>query len=80
MISIRPNKYTHPDKSIISSSYILLKLLMEKRIVSFDVMQDAVAKYSQSGNVLFLPAISLLFLWGLVEYHPKTDSFEYIGK
>ena len=31
------------------------------------------------GDVLFLPAVSFLFLMGLVEYRPKTDSFEYVG-
>lgn len=80
MITIRPNKYTHPDKAIISSSYELLKLLMKKRIVNFNDMQEVVKNYTQAGNTLFLPAISLLYLWGLVEYHPKNDSFEYIGK
>ncbi|HDL1112645.1 TPA: hypothetical protein PWU90_000805 [Mannheimia haemolytica] len=80
MITIRPNKYTHPDKAIISSSYELLKRLREERVVSFDEMQETIVKYTQSGNILFLPAISLLFLWGLVEYHPKNDCFEYIGK
>ena len=80
MIDIRPNKYTHPDKAIISSSSILLKLLMKKKVVSFDKMQNAVADYTKCGNILFLPAISLLYLWGLIEYHPKNDTFEYIGK
>ena len=80
MIRIRPDKYTHPDKAIISSSYVLLKLLMRKRLVSFDELQDTIVNYTKSGNVLFLPAISLLYLWGLIEYHPKNDSFEYIGK
>jgi hypothetical protein len=31
------------------------------------------------GDVLFLPSLDFLFLMGLVEYHPKTDAFEYVG-
>ena len=53
---------------------------MKKKVVSFDKMQNAVADYTKCGNILFLPAISLLYLWGLIEYHPKNDTFEYIGK
>jgi hypothetical protein len=29
--------------------------------------------------VLFLPTLSFLYLLGLVEYRPKTDSLEYVG-
>jgi hypothetical protein len=31
------------------------------------------------GDVLFLPALNLLYLLGLVEYRPKTDALEYVG-
>ncbi|HIE2341175.1 TPA: ABC-three component system middle component 8 [Haemophilus influenzae] len=37
-------------------------------------------KYNECASVLFLPAINLLFLLGVVKYHQKTDCFEYIGK
>lgn len=29
--------------------------------------------------MLFLPALNLLFLLGLIEYRPKTDAVEYVG-
>ena len=31
------------------------------------------------GKYLFLPSLNLLYLLGLVEYHKKSDAFEYIG-
>lgn len=79
VLRIQPDKHTHPDKTIISSSYILLKLLVKHRTVSFVKMQEAIEAYTQSGAILFIPAISLLFLLGVVTYHPKNDTFEYIG-
>lgn len=32
------------------------------------------------GDVLFLPSLNFLYLLGLIEYHPKTDSIEYVGQ
>ena len=29
---------------------------------------------------ILLPAISMLYLLGLLTYHEKTDSFEYVGE
>ncbi|WP_416777131.1 ABC-three component system middle component 8 [Xenorhabdus budapestensis] len=29
--------------------------------------------------MLFLPALNFLFLMGLIEYHTKIDSIEYVG-
>lgn len=30
----------------------------------------------KGGDVLFLPALNFLFLLGLIDYHPKTDSVD----
>ncbi len=32
------------------------------------------------GDVVVAPALSLLYLLGRLEYHPKIDSFEYRAK
>ena len=79
-IMIQPNKYTDPDKAIISSSCVLLRVLIKKKLVQFDKLKDVLDKYNECASVLFLPAINLLFLLGVAKYHQKTDSFEYIGK
>lgn len=80
MISIKPDKYTHPDKSVVFTAAIILNKLRAERIVGFNLLLGVVKEYTGVDYVLFTPAIHLIYLLGLVEYHPKTDSFEYIGR
>lgn len=77
---LRPTKYSHPDKTVIYVSMIILKKLKENQIESFDKLLNYSKKNVVGGDVLFLPAINFLFLLGLVQYQAKVDSFEYIGK
>jgi hypothetical protein len=37
-----------------------------------------VADLGEDADVVFMPTIHFLFLLGRVEYHPQTDSFEYL--
>ena len=74
---LRPTKHSHPDKTVVALSVLLLRRLSQRRVESFDDLR-LVAK-SGGSDLLFLPALNLLFVLGLVEYHPKIDSFEYIG-
>ena len=57
---------------------LLLARLKARRVEEYDALRKIVKKMS-GGDVLFLPAMNLLFLLGLVEYRPKTDAFEYMG-
>ncbi len=77
---IRPNKHSHPDKTTVSASAILLRRLRKKRSESFDELRHCLAKQEADAVGLFLPAINLLFMLGLVEYRKKNDTFEYIGR
>ena len=76
---IRPNKHSHPDKTVVSASTVLLKRLRKYRSISFDKLREHLAKQEADAASLFLPALNLLFLLGLVEYRKKNDTFEYIG-
>ncbi|MFD3704255.1 ABC-three component system middle component 8 [Nocardia sp. NPDC058658] len=53
---------------------------MRKRVVAYADLRAAAAKRVSSSEYLFTPALSLLYVLGLVEYLPKIDSFEYTGK
>jgi hypothetical protein len=77
---IRPNKHSHPDKTVVSSSTILLKRLRKRRSASFDELREFHSKKDGEIDSLFLPAMSLLFLLGLVEYRRQNDTFEYVGQ
>ena len=37
------------------------------------------SRFLFGGASLFLPALSLLYLLGVIAYRPKTDSLEYVG-
>lgn len=77
---LRLNKHSHPDKTVISVALVLLRRLRARRIEEYGALRDAAKKVAgNSGDVLFLPALSFLFLLGLIEYHSKTDAIEYVG-
>lgn len=76
---IRPSKHSNPDKTVVSSSTTLLRRLKHRRSVTFDSLREFHSATSPDVDSLFLPALSLLFLLGLVEYRPQNDTFEYVG-
>lgn len=76
---LRPTKHSHPDRTVISVSLLLLGRLKTKRLDDYAGLRRFVKKAVAGGDVLFLPALNFLYLMGLIEYHPKTDSVEYLG-
>lgn len=77
---IKPTKHSHPDKTVVYASFIMLKELRKKRIVSYSDLYQMIKNKVTSGEFLFMPSLNLLFLLGLIEYRVKTDSIEYIEK
>ena len=76
---LRPTKHSHPDRTVINVSLLLLSRLKDRRVDEYDVLRKFAKKHVVGGDVLFLPALNLLYLMGLVEYRPKTDAVEYVG-
>lgn len=60
-------------------SFLLLSYIKKKRLEKYDNLLEYARKSVEGGHFLFLPALNLLFLLGLVEYHAKTDAIEYVG-
>jgi len=77
---IRPSKHADPDKTVVSSSTVLLKRLKKRRSASFDDLRQFHSRKDKAVDSLFLPALNLLFLLGLVEYRRQNDTFEYVGQ
>ena len=77
---LRPSKHSHPDSTVLAAATTLLKKLRRHRAVRYDDLKVALDESSRSADFLFMPAMSLLHLLGLVKYRPATDSFEYAGK
>jgi len=75
---LRPTKHSHPDRTVINVSLLLLARLKARRVDEYDVLRKFAKKSVVGGDVLFLPALNFLYLMGLVEYRPKTDAVEYL--
>jgi hypothetical protein len=76
---LRPSKHSHPDRTVINASLLMLTRIKAQRIEDYDTLRFYVKKRIAGGDVLFLPALNFLYLLGLIEYRPKTDAVEYVG-
>lgn len=76
---LRPTKHSHPDRTIINLSVLLLARLKTRRLDDYYGLQKYAKKSVSGGDILFLPALNFLYLMGLIDYRPKTDSVEYLG-
>lgn len=76
---LRPTKHSHPDRTVINVALLLLLRLKDRRVDEYDELRKFAKKRVIGGEVLFLPALNFLYLIGLIEYRPKTDSVEYVG-
>lgn len=74
-----PNKHSHPDDTVLAAAYVLLRSLRNRRAVQFDELKNQLPSRNGSAEYLFMPAVSLLYLTGLVEYSAATDAFLYAG-
>jgi hypothetical protein len=76
---LRPTKHSHPDQTIMNVAMLLLVRLKKRRLQDYDGLRRFAKRTVKGGDILFMPAINLLYLLGLVEYRPKTDAMEYVG-
>ena len=76
---LRPTKHSHPDRTVVYVSMVLLSRLKKRRLEDYDSLRSHVKKAVAGGDVLFLPALNLLYLLGLIDYRRKTDALEYVG-
>ncbi len=76
---LRPTKHSHPDRTVINVSLLLLTRLKARRLINYESLREYAKKAVAGGDVLYLPALTFLYLLGLIEYRPKTDALEYVG-
>lgn len=76
---LRPNKHMNPDRSVLWLSTVLLSHLRAKRAESYSGLLKVAQGAFAGADAIFVPAISLLYLLGTVDYRRKSDSFEYGG-
>lgn len=76
---LRPTKHSHPDRTLVNVSLLLLARLKTRRVDDYDGLRKYAKRAVAGGDVLFLPSLNFLYLMGLVDYRPKTDALEYVG-
>lgn len=76
---LAPTKHSHPDRTVVHLSLLLLAQLKKYRVQGYDALRHFARKQVVGSDFLFLPALNFLYLMGLIEYRPKTDSLEYVG-
>jgi hypothetical protein len=76
---LRPTKHSHPDRTTLNAALLILSRLKAMRLETYSDLLSYIKKTIVGGDFLFLPALNLLFLLGLIEYRVKIDSFEYVG-
>ena len=75
---ITPQKHMNLDGSVLRVAALMVREIARRRSLEVEVLRKRIAKKTGSDTELvFLPALSFLFLLGKIEYHPKTDSLEY---
>lgn len=75
-----PNKNAHPDLTIISVSSFLLSIMRKDRVHNYSDLLSKLSSYDKRAVYLFTSSLELLFLLGLLQYHIKNDTLEYVGK
>ena len=75
---IRPAKHLNLNTCVLRVASRLLARLQRERICRFNDLRDTLSDLGEDADVVFLPTIHFLYLLGRVDYHPQTDSFEYL--
>lgn len=74
---ITPNSFLDLDNSVLRISSIILKVLNNKKIMTYDeILKYLLKKEGENILLVLLNALSFLYILGTIEYHLKTDSFE----
>jgi hypothetical protein len=75
---LKPTKHMNLEISTLNIASILLKEISNNKILKYDVLFDKLSKkIGDNAKFNFTNALSLLYLLGKIEYHKKTDSFEF---
>jgi hypothetical protein len=75
---IKPTKHLSPENSTLSVAAQILKAVHTGRTISYDQLYHKLhRKHGDQLRETLLPALSFLYILGALEYHEKTDSFEY---
>jgi hypothetical protein len=58
---LRPTKHSHPDRTVINVSVLLLSRLKSRRLEDYHGLRKYAKRVVHGGDVLFLPALNFCF-------------------
>jgi hypothetical protein len=77
---LTPKKHLNLDVSVLRVSAIMLRELRKRGVIEFEKLRlIVIRRVGDDGNLVFIPALSLLYLLGKLSYHTKNDTFEYVA-
>ena len=76
---LRPTKHTELDRTVLAVAAAILSCIRSKKVESLPALRALVRDQSFENDILIVPALNLLYAFGLIEYQPKADIFEYRG-
>ena len=75
---LRPSKHMKLEISTLSISSFILQEMSRSNILKYDALFEKISnRIGDDIKFNFHNALSLLYLLGKLEYHQKTDSFEF---
>lgn len=74
---IRLNKHCSVRQNIIYVSYVILKYVRRRRLITYSDVRKAIEKEVDGGAFLMLDALCLLYLLGMIKYYPHRDMIEF---
>ena len=75
---LMPSKHLDLDRSAFRVASEILVELRRRRVMEYDsVLRYVRRRIGDDGDAVVAPALSVLFVLGRLEYHPKNDTFEY---
>lgn len=75
---LKPTKHMNLEISTLNISSVILKVMSKNKILKYDALFDKLSKMlGDDAKFNFANALGFLYLLGKIEYHKKTDSFEY---
>jgi hypothetical protein len=76
---LQPTKHNNADQTVVAVATQALRRLRMRRLIGFEDLRSQLRKANPGTERLFVPALGLLYILGLLEYRPKADSVEYTG-
>lgn len=67
------------DFSLLRISSLIIKHVKKAKVIKLnELLQKLINSEGEDVRYIFQPALSFVYLFGLIEYHTKTDSIEFI--